>query len=149
MAGIDDERGLAPTVNFVLVTGISLLLIGSLFTGVSGVLEDRREAAVNDGLEVTSHQLAADIAAADRAAQTAGDGHVTVETRLPTRVAGARYSITIRENGTSLVLVLRSENPTATARATVDNGTAVATGTYRGGPLTLEWHGDTIEVDDA
>ncbi|MFT4883109.1 MAG: hypothetical protein ACI8U4_000608 [Natronomonas sp.] len=149
MAGLSNERGLSPTVNFVLVTGISLLLIGGLFTGISGVLEDRRGAAVNDGLEVTSHQLAADIAAADRAAQTADSGHITIETRLPVRIAGTRYSIEIRENGSSIVLVLQSEDPSATARTTVDNETAVATGTYRGGPLTLEWNGDTIEVDDA
>ncbi|QLD85627.1 hypothetical protein HWV23_07775 [Natronomonas halophila] len=148
MAGIDAERGLSPAVNFVLVTGISLLLIGSLFTGISGVLEDRREAAVDDGLEVTGHQLAADIAAADRAAQTAGEGHITVESRLPTRIAGTRYSVEIRRDGSSVVLLLRSDDPAATARTTVNNETAIETGTYNGGAIRLDWSGDTIEVND-
>jgi hypothetical protein len=148
MAGIDAERGLSPAVNFVLVTGISLLLIGSLFTGISGVLEDRRETAVADGLEVTGHQLAADIAATDRAARTAGDGHITVESRLPARIAGARYSVEIRRDGSSVVLILRSDDPAATARTTVDNGTAIETGTYNGGTLRLDWSGGTIEVND-
>jgi hypothetical protein len=148
MAGIDAERGLSPAVNFVLVTGISLILIGSLFTGISGVLEDRREAAVEDGLEVTSHQLAADIAATDRAAQTAGDGRITVESRLPTRIAGTRYSVEIRQDGSSVVLLLRSDDPAATARTTVDNETAIETGTYNGGTIRFDWGGGTIEVDD-
>lgn len=149
MAGMSDERGLSPTVNFVLVTGISLLLIGGLFTGISGVLEDRREAAVEDGLEVTGHQLASDIKAADRAAQTANGGHITIESRHPTRIAGTRYSVEIRPDDSSILLVLQSEDPDVTVRMPVDNETAVKTGTYAGGSLTLEWSGDTIEVNDA
>lgn len=149
MAGMSAERALSPAINLVLVTGISLLLIAGLFTGISGVLEDRREAAVEDGLEVTSHQFAADIAATDRAAQTANDGHITVESRHPTRIAGTRYSIEIRPDNSSVLLVFRSESPDVMVRATVDNETSIATGTYEGGSLTLEWNGDIIEVNDA
>lgn len=144
------DRAVSVTVNYVLTLTIATLLLSGLAVSAGGLIESQSERAIESELEVLGQQLAADIESVDRLATVAGgaNAEVRIETRLPTRVAGTRYDITVVESE----LVLRSTDPaiSVTVPLTVTNDLAEGR-TIQGGNVVIGWSTGTgrLEVESA
>ena len=111
-----DRRGVSVTVGYVLMLAVAGLLLGVLLTAGGGLLEGQSEQVVDDELTVIGAQLAANIHEADRLAvvahedanTTAATGSVSLDVKLPQRVAGTGYRIEISDGTISLL----TANPT-------------------------------------
>ena len=142
------DRAVSVTVNYVMTITIATLLLSGLAVSAGGLIESQSERAIESELDVLGQRLAADIESADRLATVAGgaNAEVRIETRLPTRVAGAGYDITVVESE----LVLRSTDPaisvTVPLRVTND---LVEGRTVQGGNVVIRWSDgtDRLEVE--
>ena len=72
-----DDRAVSATLGYVLVIGITTILISGLFLAAGGFVENQHERAIRAELEVVGNRLAADIAAVDRLALAAGSSGET------------------------------------------------------------------------
>lgn len=144
------DRAVSVTVSYVMTITIATLLLSGLAVSAGGLIESQSERAIESELEVLGQQLAADVESADRLATVAkgANAEVRIETRLPTRVAGTGYDITIAESD----LVLRSTDPSisVTVPLTVTNDLAEGR-TIRGGDVVIGWSTgtDQLEVESA
>lgn len=144
------DRAVSVTVNYVMAITIATLLLSGLAVSAGGLIESQSERAIESELEVLGQQLAADVESADRLATVAGgaNAEVRIETRLPTRVAGTGYDITVTESE----LVLRSTDPAISVTVPVTVTNELAEGrTVRGGDVVIEWSTgtDRLEVESA
>ena len=114
---VSDRRGVSVTVGYVLMLAVAALLLGTLLAGASGLVEDESEQVIDDELTVIGNQLASNIHEADRLAQVAAadanatttgtTGSLSLDVRLPQRVAGTGYLIEIGSDNITLL----SSNP--------------------------------------
>lgn len=110
-----DRRAVSVTVGYVLMLAVAALLMATLLTAGSGLIEGRSEQVVDDQLTVIGTQLASNIHEADRLAQVAhadanassATGTISLEVRLPQQVAGTGYRITV----TNDTISLQTSNP--------------------------------------
>lgn len=143
-----DERAVSFTVGYVLTVAIAVLLVGGMFVSVGQVVGDERMRTIQAEAEVVGDQTAAGLMAADRLVQRGDRTNVSIDLRLPTRLAGQSYSITLRANATDSFVIVRTRIPQATVRTPVINRTPIENVTvagsnirvtYRvGGRLTIE-----------
>lgn len=144
------DRAVSVTVNYVMTITIATLLLSGLAISAGGLIQSQSERAIESELEVLGQQLAADIESTDRLATVAGgaNAEVRIETRLPTRVAGTGYDITVVKSE----LVLRSTDPaiSVTVPLTVTNDLAEGR-TIQGGDVVIVWSTETdrLEVESA
>jgi len=138
-----DRRAVSVTVGYVLMLAVAALLMGTLLTAGSGLIEGRSEQVVDDQLTVIGTQVASNIHEADRLAQvahadantTSATGAISLDVRLPQQVAGTRYRIEI----TSDTIILRSSNPDVRVNVTYPE-TAIpvlTTGQFNGGDVRI------------
>lgn len=91
-----DDRAVSITVNYVIVLGISAVLVSGLLIGAGGYVQDQRTNVVREELTVVAEQLAAGIDDADRLSRAeARSRSVRVGVNLPARVAGESYRIAV------------------------------------------------------
>ncbi|ESP89624.1 DUF7266 family protein [Candidatus Halobonum tyrrellensis] len=90
-----DERASSTALGYVLTLGISAILITGLLVGGGSYLEGERTAATTEGLRVHAERLAGAVGDADRLAAASSGGEVDVEIRLPNRVAGSTYAVSV------------------------------------------------------
>ena len=91
-----DDRAVSITVNYVIVLGITAVLISGLLIGAGGYVQDQRTNVVREQLTVVAEQLAAGITDADRLSRAeARSLSVRVGVNLPARVAGESYRIAV------------------------------------------------------
>lgn len=112
-----DDRAVSTTVGYALSLGISALLISGLLIAGGGFLQDQRVSSTRSELTVIGHQVAADIASADRLVGTDAT-NIRVQRNLPDRVTGSAYTVTVEtppDVGNSH-LVLTSAEPEVTIR---------------------------------
>lgn len=152
---VTDERGVSTTVGYVLSLGVATLLLTGLLLAAGNFMADQREGASRTELRVVGQQLASDLAGADRLAQAADDGSVTVRRSLPPRVVGSAYTIRIDQGGAvtdGYVITLEAENGvTATARFTAETDVATPT-SLTGGDVVISYDTDgsaVLEVTNA
>lgn len=146
-----DERAVSTTFGYTLTLAIaSILVTGLLITGTTFV-DDRREEVVEDELTVIGHQIASDLARADRLVQAAdssgSDLTVELDQRFPERLAGSTYRIALEPSNDRLVL------RTSAVRVTVGLGqqTALGESTASGGVVRVVYvdaGGGRLEVHD-
>lgn len=95
------ERGVSTVVSYVLTLAIVSILTTTLLASFAPFVTDQQQDAAQSTLSVLGNDVAGDVATVDRLATRAGDPEtVTFRTRLPDRVGGSRYEITI-ENTTA------------------------------------------------
>lgn len=141
------RRGVSTAVGYVLILGISSLLVTGLLVASGSYLTDQRRTTVTNELEVLGHQLAADIAATDRAVR-AGGTTVVVSRRLPKQVTDLPYRIRV-DPGSPTTLTLTTEDPEVTVEVTVRTRTPVGPAggtTLYGGTVTVEYTGSRLAV---
>lgn len=149
-----DARAVSTTIGYALTLGITALLVTGLLIAGGGFLQEQRETSTRAELQVIGHQVASDIASADRLAGS-DVSEVSIRRSLPERVTGSAYSITVESSAQSH-LVLTSADPEVTIRIDmqtvfVGNSTGVASGTVDGGSIVIEYDtdDDQLVIDNA
>ena len=139
-----DDRGVSSALGYVLTLGISAVLISGLLLAGGNFTEVQREEVTHSELEVVGQRLALHVASADRAAMTVGpDGHLSVRTDLPDRVAGTGYRIEITEVSPpgdgqgSYAILLSTRTPDITVSVTVRTTTPLNGTSVDGGPVRI------------
>jgi len=150
-----DRRGVSVTVGYVLMLVVAMLMMATLLTAASGLMEGQSERVIDEELTVIGNQLAANLNEADRLAQVARadadttGGSVTVRrtARLPDRVAGTGYLIEIG-SGT---ITLSTTNPTVEVTVSYpETDVAIAsTGQLTGSDVRIvyDYSDDELDVD--
>lgn len=140
------SRGVSIAINYVLVIGIAAIFtLGVLF--FSGVfVEDQRERAIQDQLEVVGTQLGAEIEQIDRLVTTSGEAELEVQPELIEMVAGTTYTVEVDSQAGELVL--RSRSPQVEVRTSVSSVSSDLTSeTVRGDAVKLTYEEGVIRIE--
>lgn len=129
------DRGLSVVVNYVLGLAVTTLLMTGLLYAAGDVVDNRGQATTLAELRVVGEQVAADLMAADRLAQS-GAQTVAVGGNGPDSVAGRPYTVALNAT-TQEVVVETSLDPTVTARIPFRNRTPVRSSTAQGGHVEI------------
>lgn len=140
------SRATSTPLGYVLTLTIATLLVSGLLVSAGAVVEDRREAAAREQLEVAGQRLAADIATADRLVEADGE-EVAVRTDAPGTVVGGSYSVTVEATPGESRLRLTADDPDVTVEVPFANQTAVRNTSVRGGDLRVVLDGNELEVE--
>lgn len=148
-----DDRAVSATLGYVMVIGITTILISGLFIAAGGFVESQHERAIRAELEVIGNRLAADIAAVDRLALAAGaNGATELEVNLPPRTARKSYNIEISQvagMANTYHLNLSTSNPDVFVEVRVRTKTTLVSATVSGGDVVIEYDGNDLEVRNA
>jgi hypothetical protein len=149
-----DNRGLSAVLGYVLMLGITTLLISGLFLAAGNFVENQHDRAVRAEFEVVGNRLAADIAAVDRLVLASdGAGQMELEVELPPRVAGKPYQIETSDAGADNVSVITLTTTAGPSESSVDvrvkSSTSLAAGTVDGGDVRIVYDGSQLEVHRA
>lgn len=143
------DRAVSTVVTYVLVVGIIALLIAGLITGYGPLVAEQQTAATYSALSVLSQDVVSDIELADRRARQANESGV-VRTRLPARVGGQDYFISLEETATpdqyTLILETVGEQRTTVS---IETGTPLTTDPDRpldGGSLVMTYEPDQVVI---
>lgn len=156
------DRAVSITVNYVIVLGITAVLISGLLVGAGGYVQEQRESVVREELSVVAEQVAAGIDDADRLARADGgyvlDGSrsVRVGVDLPDRVAGESYRIEVTElskppnQPVRHELTLRSSSTRVSVTITISTLVDLQEKSVGPGRMTvrLDTGGPTLVLDD-
>lgn len=150
-AGRAEDRAVSFTLGYVLTVGIAVILVSGMLVAVGGVVADERSRTIQDEADVVGDQTAAAFMAADRLVQGGNQSNVTIALRLPDRLAGQPYTLTVAANQSAATVIVRTHSPDVTVRTPLTNRTQIEAATvagrnvrvvYRtGGRLTLEGGG--------
>lgn len=147
---MSESRAVSTTLGYVLVLGISALLVTGLITAGGNYVQTEREQTVRDQLSVIGQQVAADIERADRlvrAAPSGTDPHtVQMRQNFADDVTGSAYRITL-DSGSNTVVV-ESFDPELSVSVKVTSQTSLADSMSDGGPIQIRYTGSTLEVRD-
>lgn len=92
------DRGVSTVASYVLIVGIIALLTSTLIGGFAPFVLNQQQSAAQSTLLVFGNDLASTIDSADRLTTEASEnGTVVLRTRLPARVGGSRYKISITQ----------------------------------------------------
>ena len=156
-AGSRTDRAVSITVNYVIVLGISAVLVSGLLVGAGGYVQDQRTNVVREELTVVAEQLATGISDADRLARAdAQSRSVRVGVTLPARVAGESYRITVTNRSTPggepmrHELTLRSSRTDVSVTLTISTLVDLDEGSVGGGWVVVELDasGSTLVLTD-
>jgi hypothetical protein len=156
------DRAVSITVNYVIVLGITAVLISGLLVGAGGYVQEQRESVVREELSVVAEQVAAGIDDADRLARAheravvTGSRTVRVGVDLPNRVAGESYRIEVSnvsvpgEQPTRQELTLRSSSTRVSVTLSISTLIGVQNGSVNGGwvAVRLDTKGSTLVLED-
>jgi len=99
---VTDDRAVSTTLSYVLTLGITALLTAGLVLTTGAVLETQKQETTREQLEVSGEQLASNLMAADRLADTNPES-LAVRGELPQRAAGSAYVVTVDESADEIV----------------------------------------------
>lgn len=161
-SGPRPDRAVSITVNYVIVLGITAVLISGLLVGAGGYVQEQRENVVREELSVIAEQVAAGIDDADRLAR-AHERSVVTDSRtvrvgvdLPNRVAGESYRIEVRntsgpgEQPTRQALTLRSSSTRVSVTLRISTVVGLRNGSVNGGwvVVRLDTGESTLVLED-
>lgn len=90
----EDDRGVSIAVTHVLTIAITTILIATLLTSASGLLDSETDRSAESSLETVGERLAGEIANVD---QIAEDDEVTLTVEQPRTVANSGYTVALLE----------------------------------------------------
>jgi len=131
-----DRCGTSITLNYVLVLGISTILVTGLIIAGGSFVEDQREAVIESELRIVGNHLAANLEQVDRyvnASESGSPSTAHINQTFQQEVTGSTYQVELLDNGGDPQLLLTSTRGDIAVRvdiavrAPVDDG-AVATG---------------------
>lgn len=148
-----DNRAVSPALGYVLTLGITLILVVSLFSTSATLVADGQSRAVESELSVLGNRLAGQLATADSLVRaTDAPATVTLSERLPERVAGNHYRLSIEEQSTGsayyrYLLVLESESAGVSVGIPLKIGTEIQETTLSGGTIQITYDGGTGQLE--
>lgn len=101
------NRAVSVTLSYVLMLAIATVVLASVLFISGDVIDGQVDRALEEELTATGESLAADIQTAEQLVNASGDvtaTTVTLESRLPRKVSGVRYEVTIDGNAQELTL---------------------------------------------
>jgi len=144
-----DDRGVSTTISYVLNLTLAAILVSGLLFAAGSVVENERESAIREELDVIGQRIAISIHQANRTVATTPDGAATtlrVQVDAPTRVAGSGYTVSVDTSGTEPVLHLTTEDPEVTVTVPLSIEDGISAGSVTGGPLVVVLDGGDLEV---
>lgn len=146
-----DNRGVSAVLGYVMMLGITTLLITGLLFAAGTFVENQQDRAIRAEFEVIGNRIAADVAAVDRLALASdGDGQIELSVELPPRVAGQPYRINTSDAGADNVSVITltttSGGPEEQVEVRVKSSTPLAEGMVTGGDVRVVYDGGQLEV---
>lgn len=130
------DRGVSIALSYVLVTSITVILVGGLIIAGSTFVEDQRDNVVEGELKVIGNQLAGNLEQVDRMvnADDSGDPDAAaVSETLPEQVSGTSYTVTLSDSGGGPQLVLTARQADVTVTVGLSVGTAVENDAFAAG----------------
>jgi len=134
--GSGRDRAVSVTVDYVLVLGITTILITGLLVAVTGVVDDRRAQTAESALDVIGERIAANLMSADRLAQT-DPASTVVEEQLPEQISERGYSVRVEGSSPPQQLVLTVDGDENSVVVQFATETPVADSVVRGGNLRI------------
>lgn len=148
------DRAVSTTLGYALTLAITTLLVTGLLVGVGGFVEDQRERAIRSELQVVGQQMAADVQAGDRFAET-GDTTFTIRRDLPNEVAGTSYTVEVvgdpaNDPPEETYLRLSTSNPDIVVEVDMALRTHIEEASFTGSRLVVSYDTGTgkLEVDN-
>lgn len=149
------DRAVSITVNYVIVLGLTAVLVSGLLVGAAGYVQQQRTNVVREELTVVAEQLAAGIGDADRLARVgAPPRSVRVGVSLPPRVAGESYRIEVTERTTPAGqparhdLTLRSASTDVSVTLTISTLVDLDEGSVDGGWVVVRLDSGELVLSD-
>ena len=136
------------TLNYVLVLGISVVLVSGLLLAGGNFVEDQRERVIESELTVIGHHIAGDLEQVDRMVQ-AGENteRAKIDQSFQLTVSGTGYDVTLEENPDRVVLT--SVSPEVTVEVFLNVKTEIDPGDDRlvtGGDFSVEYDPDSNQL---
>lgn len=149
-----DNRGVSAVLGYVMMLGITTLLITGLLFAAGNFVENQQDRAIRAEFQVVGNRIAADIAAVDRLALASqGDGRAELLVELPPRVASQTYRIDVSDappdNVSTITLNTTTGGTEVSVEVRVKSATPLAESTVDGGRIRIEYDGSQLEVHDA
>lgn len=143
-------RATSITLNYVLVLGISTVLVTGLIVAGGSFVEDQRETVIEGELKIIGNHLAANLEQVDRyvnANESSNPDTAYINQTFQQQVTGSTYQVELINNSGTDQVLLTSTNGNVdvrvnvSVRTPVDGGAAVTGGTvsaaYEGGQLVI------------
>lgn len=130
-------RGTSITLSYVLMFGMSTILVTGLVIAGGGFVENQREQVIRQEMTVIGNQLAGNIEQADRLtlASDENDPVVYINETFQQDVTGSTYDVELVD-GSPPQLVLNSTRPAVSVRVNVTVRTDVADSQADGGEIS-------------
>lgn len=135
-----DDRAVSFTVGYVLTVAIAVVLVGGVLLTVGQVVADERRDTVRDEAVVAGDQTAAAVMAADRLVQQGNGTNLTIDLRLPDRLADQPYTITLRANASATTILVRPQSLPITVSTSLQNRTRIESATVIGGDVRVVYN---------
>jgi len=131
------DRAVSIALSYVLVTSITVILVGGLIIAGGSFVEDQRDNVVEQELQVIGNQLAGNVEQVDRMVTadptTTGPGAAAVNETFPERVSGASYTIEMTSDGGDSQLELTATQVDVSVEVALTVDTAVENSSATGG----------------
>lgn len=145
----DVDRGVSTVFGYSLNLVVATLLVVGVLVAAASLVDSQRDQAARAELEVVGERFAANVETADRMTRSATDGSISVDSRLPTRIAGSTYQVTIVTEAGSTSAELSLDDGRQSITVPINNETAIEESRHLGGTLTIRSTGNgTLEVTD-
>lgn len=143
------DRGVSFTVGYVLTVAIAVVLVGGVLLTVGQVIADERRDTVRAEAVVAGDQTAAAVMAADRLVGQGNGSNLTLDLRLPDRLADQPYSISLRANASTATVIVRPHSLPITVRTSLKNRTRIEPATVIGGDVRVVYNrtGERLTLD--
>ena len=142
------DRGVAITLNYVLVLGISTILVTGLLVTGGQFVEDQREQVIESEMTVVGSHVAGNLEHVDRLVR-AGDVEATtaaVNQSFQNSLTGTTYTVRISTGPDELVIT--STRPELTITVSVDSDIPLQDGAAAsGGKITAYYDPDAASGD--
>lgn len=145
--GPQTDRGVSFTVGYVLTIAIAVILITGVVIAVGQVVADQRSETIRSGASVVGDQTAAAVMEVDRLSQDgSGQTNVSIALRLPDRLAGQPYTVSLRGDDTDSFVVVRTEEPSVSVSTPLTNRTRLEPTNVTGDDIRVVHRADEGQV---
>lgn len=145
------DRSVSVALNYVLVLGITTILITGLLVAGGNFVGDNRERVIESELTVIGNHVAGNLEQVDRLANASkenlGEGPEVayINQSFQRQVTGSTYSIEVLD-GSSTQVVLRAVDPEVTVRVNATVRNDVRSSTVGSGSISVSYDSDADEV---
>lgn len=140
--GFPGNRGVSFTLGYVLTVAIAVVLIAGVVFTVGQVVKDERNETIRGEATVVGDQTAAAVMAADRLAGREADSNVSIDLRLPDRLADQAYTVSLRSDGSDTQVMVRTRSPSIVVSTPLTTRTAVENATVTGEHVRAVYRAD-------